>query len=80
MAVTVFVTSEQVDVEVGASPPAAPSLLTLRAAMPLPSYQHLAVRNDGQFRDEKPLHLHGEGAKHSEVLQLHLELVANLVG
>lgn len=68
MAVTVFVTSEQVDVEVGASPPAAPSLLTLRAAMPLPSYQHLAVRNDGHFRDREPGHLRCEGAKHSKKL------------
>lgn len=38
MAVTVFVTSEQVEAEVVAGSPATPSLLTLRAAMPLQSY------------------------------------------
>lgn len=37
MAVTVFVTSEQVEAEVVAGSPA-PSLLTLRAAIPLQSH------------------------------------------
>lgn len=44
MAVTVFVISEQVVAEVGAGSPATPSLLTLRAVMPLLSHQYLAIK------------------------------------